>query len=100
MQTFFRCSVQFLKEYPFSAVNAVSVNPSSGPLPRIKISFFLLSTCTYELISVPKIIKFLPNPLPDNEKLPHASNSVPHPKYLYLSKSVAILINSAKQRTS
>ena len=28
-----------------------------------------------------------PNPLPsDNERLPRASNPVPHPEYLYLSK--------------
>ena len=40
-------------------------NLSLGPSLRTKISFFLLSTCTNELISTPKIIEFLPNPLPN-----------------------------------
>ena len=59
----------------------VPSNPCVGPLPRIKISFFLLSTCTEELISTPKIIQFLPNPLP-NENSAYLSNPVPYPEYL------------------
>ena len=39
-------------------------NPGVGPSPRIKVSFLLLSTGTEQLISTPKIIQFLPNPLP------------------------------------
>ena len=40
------------------------------------------------------LLRFLPNPLPSgNEKLPLASNPIPYPKYLYLSKS-AFLVNS------
>ena len=35
-----------------------------GPLPKIKISIFLLSICTDELISAPNIIMLSPNPLP------------------------------------
>ena len=46
--------------YFASAVNVVSSNSCVGPLPRIKISFFLLSICTDELISAPKIMKFFP----------------------------------------
>ena len=42
-----------------SAVNVVSSNPWVGPLPRVRISLFLLSTCTDELISTPKIMIFL-----------------------------------------
>ena len=45
-------------------------------------------------MSAPNIITFFPNPLPlDNEKLPHASNTIPYPEYLYLSKSVVFLVN-------
>ena len=47
-----------LIEYFTSAVNVVSSSPHVGPSPRIKISFPLLSTCTDELISAPKIMTF------------------------------------------
>ena len=43
-------------EYIFSAVNVTPSNTYVGPSPRIKISFFLLSTCTEELMSTPKFI--------------------------------------------
>ena len=43
------------------AVNLVSSNPRVGPSPRIKISFPLLSICTDELISPPKIMTIFPN---------------------------------------
>ena len=60
-------------EYSFSAVNVVLSKPSVGSLPRIKISFFLLSICTDKIISAPNIILFLLNPLGfDDEKLPRA----------------------------
>ena len=36
--------------YLASAVNIVSSNPYVGPSPRIKISLFLSSICTDELI--------------------------------------------------
>ena len=65
----------------FSAVKVVSSKPSVGPLPRITISFFLLSIGTDELISAPNIITILPNSLLSvNEKL--ASNPVLYPEYL------------------
>ena len=46
-----------LIESIFSAVNVHS-NPFVVPLPRIKISFFLLSIFVDELISTPTIITF------------------------------------------
>ena len=80
MQTqknFFNCSVKFI-EYPFTAGNV-------EPLLRIKKSLFLLSIYTDELISLPNIIMFLPNPLPsDCDKLPHTSNPLPYPEWQYL----------------
>ena len=49
--------------------NVVSSNSCVGSLPRVKISFFLLSICTDELISAPKIMKFFPMPPSVNEML-------------------------------
>ena len=52
---------------------AVSSNPSADPSPKTEISFYLLSVCVEEPLSVPNIIKFLPNPLPSqNENFPRA----------------------------
>ena len=56
--------------YFFSAVSVVSSNGYVGPLPRIKMPFFLLSTCIEELRSTPKIFIFLPNPQLASEKIP------------------------------
>ena len=53
-------------EQSFFSVSVVAFKASVGTLPRIKISFFLLSICTDELLSVPNIITFLPNPLPSD----------------------------------
>ena len=44
--------------YFASAVNVVSSNPCVGPSLRIKIYFPLLSICTDELKSAPKITFF------------------------------------------
>ena len=66
-------------------------NPCVGPLPRIKMSFFLLSILAYEFISTPKIITFLPVLLPI-EKDASLSNHMPYPEYSYLSIS-AFLVN-------
>ena len=49
---------------------------------ELRYLFFLL-ICGDELISTPKIITFLPTPLP-NENSPFLSNPILHPKYLYL----------------
>ena len=46
--------------YIASAVNVISSNPCVGPSPEIKVSFPLLSICTDELISAPKIMTFFP----------------------------------------
>ena len=68
----------------FSALNGVPFNPCEQPSPRT--IFFLLSTCTGELISTPKIMQFLLNLLP-NEKVPFLSNPIPYPEYLHSSIS-------------
>ena len=75
-----------LIEYIFSALSVCS-HPCTGPLPKIKISFFLLSVFVDELIFTPKIITFLRNPVSGNEKRPCLSNPVPHPEYPYLPMS-------------
>ena len=75
----------------FSTVNAVAPYPYVvRSSPRIKIPFLLLSTCKEELISTPKIIQFLPNPLP-TENVPFLSNPIPYPVYLYLSISLFLV---------
>ena len=56
---------------------------------RFKTLFFLLSACTEELISPPKIITFLPNPLATDEG-PRLSNSIPYPDYLDLPISTLL----------
>ena len=54
--------------------------------------FFLCSQ--YSVFFIPNIITYLPNPLPSvNEKFSHAPNPMPYPECLYLSKSVAFLVN-------
>ena len=42
-------------EYLAASVAVASFNPFVGPSPRTKISFFLISACTNELVSTPKI---------------------------------------------
>ena len=49
--------------------------------------FFSVTVFVDELISTPKIIKFLPNPVPGNEKRPCLSNPIPYLEYFYLSIS-------------
>ena len=48
-------SVKLIK-YLASAVIAVLFNQCVGPSPRTKISLFLLSTCTEEVLSISKIM--------------------------------------------
>ena len=79
-----------LIEYIFFALSACS-NPYVGPLPKIKIYFFLLSVFVDELMSTPKIITFLPILVPGNEKLPCLSNPVPYPEYPYLLMSAFLV---------
>ena len=54
--------------------------------------FFLLSICTDELISTPKIMTFLPQWKFESEKSESKSNPLSLPLYTYLSGS-AFLIN-------
>ena len=62
-----------------------------GLYPKSKYLFFLLSVFAEELISTPKIITFLPNPIPGDEKLPYLSNPIPCPEYLHLSISAFLV---------
>ena len=75
----------------FFCSNESSPNPCVGTIPKINISFLLLSICLEELISAPKIITFWPNPPRGNEKLPLLSNPIPYPEYLYLSISAFLV---------
>ena len=84
------CSVKLI-EYIFSAVS-VCYNPCLGPLLKIKITFFLFSIFVDELISAPKIITLLSNPVPGNE-LPCLSNPIPYPEYLYFSAYLSLSIS-------
>ena len=79
-------------EYFLPAVNVVTYDLYVGPSPRINISFFLLSTCTEELMSTPQILTLQPNPPLENENVPCPSNPVLYPEYLYSSK-LAFLVN-------
>ena len=54
IQIFFPDYVKLIG-YLTSTVNVVSSNYCIGTSPRIKITLFLLSICTNELISAPKI---------------------------------------------
>ena len=70
----------------------VCSNPCVGPLPRIKISYFLLSIFADEQrLSTPKIITFLSVPPPGCQKNPCLSNVIPYPEYLYLSISAFLV---------
>ena len=70
-----------LIEYIFSAVTVCS-NPFVGPLPRIKIYFFLLSRYGDKLIPTPNVIIFLPTPLPTKNS-PLLSDPIPYPEHLH-----------------
>ena len=84
---FFCCSLK-LREYSVYGVNVVSSNPFVGPLPRIKIFFFILSAFKEELLSNEYIITFLPNLLRlDKEKVPRVSNSILYPEKELLPRS-------------
>ena len=68
-------------KYSFSSVAVASSNISVGPLQIMKISFFLLLSCTEELFSTAYDITFLPNPLPpENGKASRISNPKAYPK--------------------
>ena len=95
-QNFLLSSVKLI-QCIFSAHSLCS-NPCVVPLPKIKISFLLFSIFVEELISTPKITRFLLSPVPGNEKLPCLSNLIPYPKYLYLSISAFLVKVTAPNR--
>ena len=64
-------------------------NPCAGLPPGIKISLFLLSKWTHELISTPNIITFYQSYYNFFSKIQfQVSNSMLKPLYLYLSGSI------------
>ena len=65
---FFIIFSEKLIKYIFSADSAC-YNPWVGPLPRVKISFFLLSIFADDLVSTPEIVIFLPVPPLGCEKI-------------------------------
>ena len=84
-------------EYIFSA-DSVSSNTCVEPLPRIKISFFLLSIFPDELKNAPNIITFLlVSPL-GCEKNPCLSNPIPYQEYLRLPISTFLVNVTAPNR--
>ena len=71
----------------------VTSNPCVGISPRIKISLFLflLSICTDELVSAPKLLTFF-HMLPSvNKNSERESNPMPYPVCLYLSGSAFLV---------
>ena len=58
-------------------LNVVPSNPSVRPLPKIKISFPLLSICSDKLIAAPKMIIFLPMLLLHKKHPEQESNPMP-----------------------
>ena len=83
-QKTFLVSVKLI-EYSDSDVIVVSSNPSIGFLPRIRISLFLLSTCSEKLLSTPNTITLIRNPQLINEKDERVSNPVSYPEQQHLS---------------
>ena len=67
-------------------------NPCESLSSRTKIYNFLSSTCTEELISTPKMIYFLPNPLP-TEKVLFLSYEISYPEYLYSISKFLVKLN-------
>ena len=70
------CCVKLIG-YFASAVYAVSSNPCVGSSSKIRISLFLLSAYTDELISAPKIMTFLPILPSGNENSERESSPMP-----------------------
>ena len=64
--------------------------PCTKSLRRTRTLFFLLLACEELLKSAPKIIQFLPSPLPKLDSL-CLSNPMPYPLYLHLSISAFLV---------
>ena len=86
----FLCDLEKLIEYSALAVNVVPFNSRVGPLPKITISFLLLSICTNELISTKKKT-FLPQSKFGIEKSEREWNPIPFPEWEDLSVSASFL---------
>ena len=54
------------------------LNPFVGPSSKTKISLFLLSIWTEELLSTPEIIAFLPQWKSGSKKSERESNQIPY----------------------
>ena len=76
---------------------AVPSNPCVWPSSKINI-FFLLSVCTHELLSTPKITTFLPQLKSGNKKSEPESNLIPYPQEEYLSGSEFLVNLSAPNK--
>ena len=63
--------------YLASVFNVVPSNPCVGPSTRINVSLFLLSKCTDELISTPKVMKSFPMLPSVNKNSERESNPMP-----------------------
>ena len=66
-----------LTGYLASTIIVVPSNLSPGPSPRTRIFLFPLSVCLDELLSTPKITKFLPHSPISNENCERALNLIP-----------------------
>ena len=72
-----------LNQYWASAVNVESSNPCVGPIPRINISFLLLSIRTDEMIKIIRQVMKILN-----------ANQIQHPNhYIYVDMYVDIYMD-------
>ena len=76
-KTIFFPDLEKLIEYSVFVVVAILSSPCVGLLPRTKISLFLLSILTCELLSTPKIATFFLQSKLGCEKSEQESNSIP-----------------------
>ena len=100
LNKFFFSDCEKLIEYSASAASVVLSDPCVCPLPRIKIYLFLLSACTDELISTPKLITFLPQSKFRIEKRERESNPIPYPEYESLLGSAFLVVSKFPNKQS
>ena len=72
-------------KYLASTVNVVLSKAFVGPLPRIRVSLFILLICLDGLISSAKIEKFLPKLPSGNENSERELNPIPKLLNMYFS---------------
>ena len=73
--------------------------PCVGPVPKIKMSFRLLSTRADELISALMVTTFLPKLPSGSKQTPVLSNPIPYSEYLFLSISAILVMLTAPNKT-